>query len=56
MGADIALSDLFLSSVLGPAGGAAEPAEKPAGLSKKELEEWAALFKNRPARDDEDVH
>jgi predicted RNA-binding protein with PIN domain len=56
MGADIALSDLFVSSVLGPAGGMAEPAEKPATLSKKELEEWAALFKNRPGPEDEEVH
>ena len=44
MGADIALSDLFLSSVLGPAPG--EP-EKPATMSKRELEEWAERFRNR---------
>src|SRR5262245_39794824 len=47
MGADIALADLFVSSILGPA--AAEPPEKPtAALSKRELEEWAELFKRRP--------
>lgn len=45
MGADIAIADLFLASVLGP--GPATPAEKPVGLSKKELEEWAELFRNR---------
>jgi predicted RNA-binding protein with PIN domain len=44
-GADIALSDLFVSSVLGSA--AAAPDEKPASLSKKELEEWAEIFRNR---------
>ena len=54
MGADIALADLFLSSILGPAAGQAEPAEKPATLSKKELEEWAALFKERRPSDGED--
>jgi len=50
MGADIALADLFLSSILGPAGGtAAEAPEKPATLSKRELEEWAELFRSRRA-------
>jgi predicted RNA-binding protein with PIN domain len=57
MGAEIALADLFLSSILGPAGGAAEAPEKPATLSKRELEEWAELFRGRPpgaaAEDDE---
>ena len=46
MGADIALADLFLASALDPAR-AAEAPEKPATLSKKELEEWAALFRDR---------
>ena len=46
MGADIALADLFLASVLGPPGTAAEP-EKPATLSKREREEWAQLFRTR---------
>lgn len=56
MGADIALADLFLSSILGPAGGgAAEAPEKPAALSKRELEEWAALFRNRAASDPEET-
>jgi predicted RNA-binding protein with PIN domain len=62
MGADIALSDLFLASVLGP--GAQEPGEKPTTLSKKELEEWAAIFRApRPGdpsleneEDDEGIH
>lgn len=49
MGADVALADLFVASILGPErAGAGEPAEKPAGLSKRELEEWAELFRNRP--------
>jgi hypothetical protein len=48
MGADVALADLFLSSVVDPASGAAETPEKPASISKKELEEWAALFRDRP--------
>src|SRR5437867_2661318 len=36
MGADIALADLFVSSILGPARGDAEVPEKPAALSKRE--------------------
>lgn len=51
MGADVALSDLFLASALGPGGGR-EPgggtpadAEKPTRLTKKELEEWAEIFR-----------
>ena len=44
MGADIALADLFLASVLDPASADATP-EKPASLSRRELEEWAALFR-----------
>ena len=47
MGAEIALADLFLSSILGPAGGEAATPEKPATISKKELEEWATLFRSR---------
>ena len=44
MGADIALADLFVASALGPA--ASETPEKPTTtLSKKELEEWARLFR-----------
>ena len=42
-GADVALSDLFLASVLGR--GASEPQERPAALSKKEIEEWAEIFR-----------
>ncbi len=45
MGADIALADLFLASTLGPA--ASGPPEKPASLSKRELEEWAEQFRTR---------
>jgi predicted RNA-binding protein with PIN domain len=47
MGAQIALADLFLSSILGPAAGEAEAPEKPATLTRRELEEWAELFRNR---------
>ena len=49
MGADISLADLFMASVLGPLGGeaAAEAPEKPVAMSKRELEEWAELFRNR---------
>ena len=54
MGADVALSDLFLASVMGP--GAQAPDEKPSSLSRKELEEWAEIFRGRkpPARVNED--
>jgi hypothetical protein len=45
MGADIALSDLFLASALGP--GSPQADEKPTVLSRKELEEWAAIFRAR---------
>ena len=50
MGADVALADLFMSSVLGPLGGetAAEAPEKPIAISRKELEQWAELFRGRP--------
>jgi predicted RNA-binding protein with PIN domain len=43
MGADVSLSDLFLASVLGPA--APETPEKPLTLSRKEIEEWAEIFR-----------
>jgi predicted RNA-binding protein with PIN domain len=46
MGADVSLSDLFLTSVLGP--GQEKADEKPTGMSKAELEQWAELFRNRP--------
>ncbi|HEY6194105.1 MAG TPA: NYN domain-containing protein [Candidatus Eisenbacteria bacterium] len=55
MGADISLADLFLAAALGDAGraggeapdGQPEAPEKPVSLSKKELEEWAELFRQR---------
>ena len=43
MGADVSLSDLFMASVLGPAPAAG--GEKPVSLSKKEVEEWAEIFR-----------
>jgi predicted RNA-binding protein with PIN domain len=45
MGADIALADLFLASALGPRPGTPDGVEKPANLSRAELEEWAKLFR-----------
>jgi len=45
MGADIGLADLFLASMIGPAGAAEE--EKPPTLSRKEIEEWAEIFRRR---------
>ena len=59
MGADIALSDLFLSSALGPnrtgEPGAPVTPEKPLSISKRELEEWAELFRRGPAPTDDDT-
>jgi len=48
LGADIAIADLFLASLLGP--GAAGDPEKPTTLSKKEIEEWAEIFRRRQGR------
>ena len=60
MGADISLSDLFLASALG-AGRAAsgetgtpEDDEKPATLTRAELEEWAKMFRAPRPGDSED--
>jgi len=56
MGATVALADLFLASTIGAAAGETpEPPEKPATLSKREIEEWAELFKRgagQPPDDD----
>ena len=49
-GADVALSDLFLASVLDRE--APEPQERPVALSKKEIEEWAEIFR-RGKREEE---
>lgn len=46
MGATVAISDLFMGSVVSPQ--RASNPEKPGTLSRAELEEWAALFRNRP--------
>lgn len=48
-GADVALSDLFLASALGPR--SADEPEKPASLSRKELEEWVEIFRTRRSGD-----
>jgi len=51
MGADISIADLFLASALGPtrtATGQPEgqgEGEKPTTLSKREIEEWAEVFR-----------
>ena len=47
LGASVSLADLFLASLLGPA--AAGDPEKPSSLSKKEIEEWAEIFRRRGA-------
>jgi predicted RNA-binding protein with PIN domain len=43
MGADVSLSDLFVASIMGPT---SETPEKPPALSKKEVEEWAEIFRH----------
>jgi hypothetical protein len=48
VGADVSLADLFVASLLGPAP-AGDP-EKPASLSKKEIEEWAEIFRRGGAQ------
>lgn len=51
LGAEISLGDLFLASAfaeIGPEGkSSGETDDKPTNLSKKEIEEWAELFKSR---------
>lgn len=63
MGADVAIADLFMASALGPTQSGAsktEASDKPSTLSRKELEEWAEIFKRRgkatngESRDEED--
>ena len=58
MGASVALSDLFLTSVLGSERSGASIEEKPSQLSKKELEEWASIFRAQREADpgDETAH
>jgi predicted RNA-binding protein with PIN domain len=50
MGADVSLSDLFLASVMGPV--SPENPEKPVTLSKKEIEEWAEIFRHGRVSDE----
>ncbi len=58
MGADVSLSDLFLASALGPRTaapeGGGEEADKPASLSKAEVEAWAQLFREQRTKRDEE--
>jgi len=62
MGADISLSDIFLASALGIGKDtdSDKPVEleKPAQLTKAEIEQWAELFRSRPraAAEGEDLH
>lgn len=57
MGADISLSDLFLASVLGSRQTGQtvsdEASDKPASLSKKEIEEWAEMFRKHSTGEDD---
>lgn len=50
MGADVSLSDLFLASVMGPV--SPENPEQPVTLSKKEIEEWAEIFRQGRVSDE----
>ena len=43
---------LFLAGILAPRSTGSETPEKPASLSRKELEEWATLFR-RAAKPEE---
>ena len=55
MGAAVALADLFLASTIGAAAGGEAP-EKPSTLSKREIEEWAELFRRGTGvREDDDT-
>jgi predicted RNA-binding protein with PIN domain len=54
MGADVSISDLFMASLLGPGRTGVEPSgggeKPPANLTKKEIEEWAEIFRRgKPA-------
>jgi predicted RNA-binding protein with PIN domain len=53
MGADVSLADMFLASAMGPRAASEDP-EKPATLSKKEVEEWAERFREGRTGDEED--
>ncbi len=57
MGADVSISDLFMASVLGERASDAGDGggEKPATLSKRELEAWAEMFRRRGAEPGEDA-
>jgi len=56
MGADVSISDLFLASALGggQAGEEGGEPEKPASLSRAEIEAWAQLFREGRERPRED--
>lgn len=59
MGADVSISDLFLASALGAGAargeeGESSELEKPASLTKAEVEAWAALFQEKRPRREED--
>lgn len=50
MGADVSLSDLFLASVMGPV--SPENPAQPVTLSKREIEEWAEIFRQGRVSDE----
>jgi len=50
MGADVSLSDLFLASMMAPV--SPKDPEKPVTLSKKEIEEWAEIFRQGRVSDE----
>ena len=50
MGADVSLTDLFLASIMGPV--SPESPEKPLTLSKKEIEQWAEIFRQGRVSDE----
>lgn len=53
MGADVSISDLFMASLMGLATGSDEAPDKPTTLTKREIEEWAELFRRRGSKEPE---
>lgn len=54
MGATVALADLFVASLLGPAPGAGAESEKPTTMTKQELERWVEIFRGRSPHPSDD--
>jgi predicted RNA-binding protein with PIN domain len=56
MGATVALSDLFVASAVGPVKAPEGADDKPATLTRAELEQWKEIFqRQRPAGDDDET-